>query len=108
MGPILFIIFNNDLEKRIKHSNISFFADDTGVSKQISHQTECVELQDYLNVIFQWSRENNMKLHEDKFKLISNKANPKLLIHELPFSIEICTYQLSETIELFPIYCLRL
>ena len=97
----------NDVQKRIRHYNISSFADDTRVSKQITHQTDCVELQDELNAIIQWSREDNMKLHEDKFELISIKANPILLMHELPFSIETCTYQVSESIKLFPIDCLK-
>ena len=64
-------------------------------------------LQDDLNAIIQWSRENNLKLHEDKLDLISNRADPKLLMHELPFSMETCTYKLSDSIELFPIDCLK-
>ena len=48
-----------------------------------------------------------MKLHEDMFELISNRANTKFLVHELSFSMETCTYQVSESIELLPIDCLR-
>ena len=51
----------------------------------------CVELKDDLNAIIQCSRENEMKLHEDEFDLISNGANPKLLMHEQQFSMETCT-----------------
>ena len=93
---VLLNIFIYDLEKRIKHSNFSFFADDTRVSKHISHQIECLELQEDLNAIFQSSRENDVKLHEDRFELSAARDNPKSLIHELPFSMETCPYQASE------------
>ena len=88
IGPVLFIIFIDYLEKRIKTSNISIFADDIRVSKKISQQTDCVELQDHLNSINQWSREKNMKFHQAKFELTSNRANPKLLMHDRLISME--------------------
>ena len=67
LGPVLFIIFVNDLKKRIKYSNISFFQDDDRISKQVSQETDCVDLQDDLNAIIQRSREKNLKLHDEKF-----------------------------------------
>ena len=107
LGPALFIIFINDLEARIKHSNISFFADDTRISKQICKQSHCEELQEDLDTVILWSKENNMKLHEDKFELIINEADPKTLIHELPFAGELYSYHVSESIKLSPIDDLR-
>ena len=34
LGPLLFIIFINDLEHSVSHFNISFFADDTRICKK--------------------------------------------------------------------------
>ena len=107
LGPVLFIISINDSEARIKHSNISFFADDTRISKQISQQSHCDELQEDLNLVIQSSKENNMKLHEVKLELIINQANQKTLANELPFAVDLHTYQVSECIELCPIGSLR-
>ena len=45
LGPVLLIIFNNDLEKRLEISHISFCADDTRVTKHIIQQSDCVEPQ---------------------------------------------------------------
>ena len=54
-----------------------------------------------------WSRENNMALHDKKFKLIIHRANPDLLIHELPFSTDLWIYKISEGLELLPVNELR-
>jgi hypothetical protein len=63
LGSILFILFINDLQGCVQHSNVSFFADDTRVSKQIASQHDVSLLQEDLNNIISWSRSNNMKLH---------------------------------------------
>ena len=48
LGPILFILFINDLDKCIKYSTSRFFADDTRISKQISSVEDVAELPDPL------------------------------------------------------------
>ena len=103
LGPVLFIIFINDLEQQVQHSNIRFFADDTRISKQISLQSHSHELQEDLEAVMRWSKENNMALHDKKFELVIHRANPDLLIHELPFSTDLWTYKVSEGLELLPV-----
>jgi hypothetical protein len=52
LGPILFILFINDLESCVKNSKVRFFADDTRVCKQISSEADTGELQaDLDNII---------------------------------------------------------
>ena len=47
IGPILFIIFVNDLEYSIQHSTLRCFADDTCITKVIQNsQTDTRLLQD--------------------------------------------------------------
>ena len=72
LGLLLFILFINDLEQVVTSSRVSFFADDTRVSKQISGLEDCQLLQDDLYKILDWSRRNNMKLHEQKFELLNH------------------------------------
>ena len=43
LGPVLFLIFVNDLDKKVVNSKISFFADDTRISYKIS-STQCKEV----------------------------------------------------------------
>jgi len=107
LGPILFILFINDLESCVKSSKVRFFADDTRVCKQISSEADTCELQEDLDSIILWSKQNNMKLHEDKFELIIHKANPSFALYELPFMTEQMTYEISSGEHLYPIQTLK-
>ena len=73
LGALLFILFINDLEEVVASSRVSFFADDTRVSKQIGCFEDCKLLQEDLYKILDWSRSNNMKLHEQTFKLVQRQ-----------------------------------
>jgi hypothetical protein len=46
LGPILFLIYINDLPEYIKHSRIRRFADDSMIYRQIKSQSDCLKLQD--------------------------------------------------------------
>ena len=93
LGPTLFILFINDMEKRFQHSSVRLIADDTGVSKQISCEHYVKLLKDDLYNIIDWSNSNSMMLHEDKFELIIHKHTLKSTIYELPFVSESMTYK---------------
>ena len=71
LGPILFIIFTNDLDDAVLDSILGKFADDTRVQRNISQASDCAILQKDLDNIITWSKHNNMELHEDKFELLS-------------------------------------
>ena len=103
LGPILFILFINDLEKCIKHSTSRFFADDTRISKQIQSVENVAELQEDLNRVIQWSQHNNMVLHEDKFQLLIHRHDPKHSLIQLPFLNEFGSYKLPNGDTLFPV-----
>ena len=102
LGPVLFIIFINDLEQNISSSNIRFFADDTRITKQISTVDDVRLLQDDLDLVCRWSGENNMQLHEHKFELMSHRCFPSSLFDVLPFSVEQCSYSVSGVVSLYP------
>ena len=78
------------------HSNIAFFADDTRISKQVSGQEHCLQLQEDLNAVMSWSQENNMELHRDKFELIIHKAKVEPYPDELPFYMDPYSYNVSD------------
>ena len=63
LGPVLFILYLNDLESCIKHSIVSSFADDTRLKKSIQSVNDTKKLQDDLVSTIEWSKRNNMQLH---------------------------------------------
>ena len=48
-----------------------------------------------------------MKLHEQKFELLIHEANSRNTLHHLPFSGELCSYAVSDEVQLTPTDCLR-
>ena len=102
LGPLLFIIFVNDLESVVKHSEISFYADDTRISKRISTLEDKEMLQSDLLTVMEWSKQNNMKLHEDKFQLMSYQSRMRLPADAVPFNSYLYSYTVGEDLQLFP------
>ena len=93
LGPLLFIIYINDLVKEVQHSTISSFADDTRASKSIACVEDVQKLQSDLDKIVHWSKANNMQLHEDKFEFLCYRTKESDLVKELPFAGQQTTYQ---------------
>ena len=71
LGPILFLIYINDLKKCLKSSSASSFADDTRLSQQITCCEDTSHLQDDLFSLVKWAEQNNMELHENKLELLT-------------------------------------
>ena len=74
LGPILFLIYIDDLNNCLEGSSSGSFADDTRLSKSIACCSDVLILQqDLLNVI-KCAKSYNMALHEDKFELLSYRT----------------------------------
>ena len=101
LGPILFLIYINDMENCAQHSVISHFADDSRIKKAIKFTSDVECLQKDLSTVEEWSKSNNMALHEKKFEYLSHSTKHKLL-DELPFKNEYYTYTTSSGIEINP------
>ena len=71
LGPLLFLIYINDLPLHVKHSDIDLFADDTTVHKA-SSSLSAVEndLNSDIVEIKNWCDENQMLINEKKTKCI--------------------------------------
>ena len=72
LGPLLFIIFINDIADVLKDSSIKIFADDSKLSRQIKFTDDHEALQKDLESVIEWSSTNNMELNESKFELLQH------------------------------------
>ena len=70
LGPLLFIIYVNDIETSVK-SRVSKFADDTKIYNQISTAADTKQLQHDIDRVFNWAEEWQMKFNVDKCKVIN-------------------------------------
>lgn len=78
LGPLLFILYVNDLGNCLQHCKIEMFADDTAIyveAKTIEEAT--AKMNGDLNTLYKKICENKLKLNIDKTKvmLIGNKTN---------------------------------
>ena len=77
LGPILFVIFINDLPENVKSSLLKIFADDTKLFKTISSIQDRNDLQQDLNALADWSKKWQLPFNETKCKAIHyGKNNP--------------------------------
>ena len=71
LGPLLYIIYANDIKKRIKHSGFTFYADDTVIyTKGKTFRTSVKHLQQDLSRLNEWCVANHIYLNEDKTKVM--------------------------------------
>lgn len=66
LGPLLFIIYVNDIPDIINHSDCYLFADDAKLLKVITSLEDADDLQDDLIAIEQWCKEWNLSLNPSK------------------------------------------
>ncbi|CAM5142170.1 unnamed protein product [Natator depressus] len=69
LGPVLFKIFINDLEKGV-NSEVAKFADDTKPPKTVKFKADCEELQRDLTKLGDWGTKWQMKFNVDKCKVM--------------------------------------
>ena len=60
LGPLLFLVYVNDLQGVVKKLRINYFTDDTKVSRFIESETDPTYLLDGINTIVPWSFQNRI------------------------------------------------
>ena len=81
LGPLLFIIYVNDLPSVVSYSKTFIFADDTKCSKSIMSNSDHKLLQEDLNSLSQWSREWKLLFNESKFRLLQFRSSAVRSVH---------------------------
>ena len=77
LGPLLFLLYINDLPDNLQ-SSVKLFADDALLYGVIASDTDCDRLQEYLRKLEQWQNQWQMQFNPSKCKVlyISNKRSP--------------------------------
>ena len=88
LGPLLFLLYINDLHKSICHSSVFHFADDTSLlysnknlrklNKHINHD---------LSLLCHWLRANKISLKANKTELILFRSPKKIISKTFNFKI---------------------
>ncbi|MCP4461126.1 MAG: hypothetical protein GY816_24360, partial [Cytophagales bacterium] len=96
LGPLLFVLFINDMFSCVSEgTNIALYADDTKVWREIKWSEDHLILQNDIDSLFKWSIENKMTFHPKKCKALSVTLQRNIL-DNLPFNIHL--YELNHTV----------
>jgi len=69
LGPLLFIIFVNDMPE-VVHSYIQMFADDTKIFTEMINEEDAIKLQSDLDNLQNWSQKWQLRFNADKCKTL--------------------------------------
>lgn len=76
LGPILFVLYINCLPAAAtRGSKIYLFADDTKIYRKITSDSDCKELQQDIDSLYEWTDTSLLKFHPDKCKYM--RIGPK-------------------------------
>src|SRR5262249_18283076 len=70
LGPLLFIIYVNDLPKVVKNSSVFLFADDCKISFRYNRNTNSDGLQRDLDAVYAWSNSMQLSLSIEKCAIL--------------------------------------
>lgn len=76
LGPLLFLLFINDLSLTLQCETL-MFADDVKIFTAVTNLTDCIELQNNLSIVCEWCRKNKLNLNVGKCKVVSFSRKEK-------------------------------
>ena len=71
LGPLMFILYINDVHACIHYSNIALFADDTKLYTNVQNNQDCDNLQKDLDSLLEWGSKWKMKLNVSKCNILT-------------------------------------
>ena len=100
LGPLLFILFINDLHKVVQFSTVHHFADDTNmllIEKSPKKMNRYIKRD--MKPVVEWIRANKLSLNASKTELVIFKSRHKKITKHLNFRISEQKIQLSSQIK---------
>ena len=82
LGPVLFLIYINDLPEYVSNSTVRLFADATLLYLTIHNSSDCTKLQDDLNNLQKWESDWQMSFHPEKCEVIHITTKKYPIIHK--------------------------
>ena len=70
LGPLLFLIYINDLPDCAENSQVYLFADDTKIFKGIYKNEDCEKLQEDIRKMEEWTKKWLLRFHPEKCKFM--------------------------------------
>jgi len=91
LGPLLFLLFINDINSCFSHCKFALYADDLKIYSKINTDNDCRLLQKDLNTFYNYCSENKLYLNLDKCLQISftRRKNPifcRYTINDVPLN----------------------
>lgn len=85
LGPLLFLIYIEDLARALPNVECSAYADDLKIYKAISSDVDQSHLQDALDLVHGWGVTNNLKLNSSKCQVLtfSRARTPSLKTYNI-------------------------
>ena len=78
LGPVLFIIYMDDMNNVINHCLLKMFADDSKLIKNIKNQADREKLKEDLRAVLEWTKDNSMEFNSGKFQLLQHGRDNNL------------------------------
>ena len=85
LGPILFLLYANDLSNVVKKSSVACFADDTKIFRCIDSIADATSLQSYVDNLDNWSSTSGINFKELKCKCVrvTRKTHPVIFPYNI-------------------------
>ncbi|KAK3083817.1 hypothetical protein FSP39_003606 [Pinctada imbricata] len=106
LGPLLFLLFINDLPEAVSRGSVvRMFADDCALYHTIRSETDAIHLQEDLENLQIWERDWMMEFHPKKCQVLNITAKRKIIHH--PYKIHGHTLEVVDSAKYLGIHIHR-
>lgn len=107
LGPLLFVIFINDIKSVLKNCDCLLYADDLKLYRSIKHSSDAILIQNDLDMLVHWCKNNGLCLNVKKCFCMtySRKTSPMKFVYSIN---DVALVRLTEVRDLGVVFDSRL